>query len=183
ALGGAHFSVGIEPQEPGATGADRVEFMFSANPGEPARPLARIASGGEMSRIMLALKSLLASSVGVPTVIFDEVDVGVGGRTGEAIGEKLAAVGTVAQVICVTHLPQVAALADSHYSVLKEVSGGRTTVRVKRLSEEDRVEELSRMLGGGHETAIGHARAMLARRRYSSGNGTFVQRQLLELEV
>ena len=164
ALAGAQFSVSIEAKDSGATGADTVEFLFSANPGEPARSLARIASGGEMSRIMLALKTLLASSIGVPTVIFDEIDVGVGGRTGEAIGQKLSALGSVAQVICVTHLPQVAAEADHHFHVRKRVVDGRTTVQVEELGEDERVEELSRMLGGGRDTALGHARDMRRRR-------------------
>ena len=170
ALAGACFQVRIEPIEPGSSGADRVEFLFSANPGEPARPLARIVSGGEMSRIMLALKSLLASSVGVPTVIFDEIDVGVGGRTGEAIGAKLQALGAAAQVICVTHLPQIAAMADQHFRVIKEVNEGRTTVRVAELSHDERLEELSRMLGGGKQTALKHAQDMLRQRKPVAGD-------------
>ena len=169
-LAGSEFLVDVKPQEPESNGGDRVEFMFSANPGEPARPLARIASGGEMSRIMLALKSLLASAVGVPTVIFDEIDVGVGGRTGEFIGDKLAGLGGQSQVICVTHLPQVASMADHHFCVRKEVVSGRATVRVRCLSTEERVEELSRMLGGGRDSAGVHARDLLARRQTMASN-------------
>jgi DNA repair protein RecN (Recombination protein N) len=181
ALAGAQFGVSFQSLEPSASGADKVEFMLSANPGEPPRPLARIASGGEMSRIMLAIKSLLTSSVSVPTVIFDEIDVGIGGRIGEAIGEKLAALGQTAQVICVTHLPQVAAAASRHFCVRKEVSDGRTMVSVWELCWEERIEELSRMLGGGPDTARRHARDMLARQ--NSPRQGRSQAALLELQA
>ncbi|HET6385137.1 MAG TPA: DNA repair protein RecN [Armatimonadota bacterium] len=182
ALPGAILRIEMTPQDPGPSGADRVEFLFSANPGEPARPLSRIVSGGEVSRIMLAIKSLLAVSVGAPTVIFDEIDVGVGGRTGEAIGLKLQAVGEIAQVICVTHLPQIAALAAQHFVVRKAVAAGRTTVDVSMLSEQDRVDEIARMLGGGQETARRHARDMLSVRKNAKSRVAASSR-LLELEV
>ncbi|MDH7569598.1 MAG: DNA repair protein RecN [Armatimonadota bacterium] len=159
------FSVAITPQPLGTTGADRVEFLISPNPGEPLKPLARIASGGEMSRIMLALKAILASVDQVPTLIFDEIDAGVGGRAAGALGEKLASLGREKQVICVTHLAPIASRANAHFSVHKEVQGERTVVRMRRLSTEERVDELVRMLGGGTdwESARRHAQEMLTR--------------------
>ncbi len=129
-------------------GMDEVEFYFSPNPGEPAKPLAKVASGGELSRLMLALKSLVLSPGVVSTLLFDEVDSGVGGRVAEIVGKKLKQVATHHQVISVTHLPQIAALADCHFVVQKEVEKGRTFTRVNLLSEMDRVAEVARMLGG-----------------------------------
>lgn len=129
-------------------GADEVEFYFSPNPGEPAKPLAKIASGGELSRLMLALKSLILTPGVVSTLLFDEVDAGVGGRVAEIVGKKLKRVAAHHQVISVTHLPQIAALADRHFVVQKEVEKSRTFTRVKELSEKDRVAEVARMLGG-----------------------------------
>jgi len=129
-------------------GMDQVEFYFSPNPGEPPKPLARIASGGELSRLMLALKALVLTSGEVPTLLFDEVDAGIGGRVAEIVGKKLKQVATRHQVLSVTHLPQIAALADAHYVVEKDVEQGRTVTRVKELSERDRVAEIARMLGG-----------------------------------
>lgn len=160
------FHVEMAPQPLAATGMDRVEFLISPNPGEPLKPLARVASGGELSRVMLALKSVLARVDRVPTLIFDEIDVGIGGRTAHVIGEKLAALGREKQVVCVTHLPQIACLADAHFTVRKEVAGGRTVVRLRRLTEEERVEEISRMLGGRDDSAGArqHAQEMLAGR-------------------
>ncbi len=140
----------------------RVEFMISANPGEPLRPLARIASGGEMSRIMLALKSAMAGVSAVPTLIFDEIDVGVGGRTAEVLGEKMAALSGLAQVLCVTHLPQIAGMASRHFQVQKQVVDDRTVVEVRVLDDAERINELARMLGGREETAARHARELLA---------------------
>ena len=129
-------------------GWDHVEFLFSPNPGEPVKPLAKIVSGGEMSRIMLALKVILARVDGVPTLVFDEVDAGISGRTAQAVGEKLARIASDRQVLCVTHLPQVAALADQHFQIAKEVAAGRTVTHVIELDEDGRVDELSRMIGG-----------------------------------
>ncbi|MEW6229926.1 MAG: DNA repair protein RecN, partial [Bacillota bacterium] len=147
----------------GPHGTDIVEFLLSANPGEPPKPLAKIASGGEISRVMLALKSILASVDQVGTLIFDEIDAGIGGRTASAVGEKLASTSRSRQVICVTHLPQIACMADAHYSIAKEAADGRTRTVVRRLSGEDRVREIARMLGGTDltPTTFKHAREML----------------------
>jgi DNA repair protein RecN (Recombination protein N) len=129
-------------------GMDELEFYFSPNPGEPVKPLAKIASGGELSRLMLALKSLVLSPGVVSTLLFDEVDSGVGGGVAEIVGKKLKQVAARHQVISVTHLPQIAALADRHFVVQKEVEKGRTFTRVKLLSEKERIAEVARMLGG-----------------------------------
>lgn len=146
----SQFEVRFVPNiEPMTGGAERVEFYFSANPGEPPKPLAKVASGGEMSRLMLALKSLLAKVESVGTFIFDEVDSGVGGRTIHKVGEKLAKIAESKQVFCITHAPQVAAFADVHYGIVKEVNGERTRTQVEPLLESGRIEELARMLGGG----------------------------------
>ena len=129
-------------------GMDEVEFYFSSNPGEPAKALAKVASGGELSRLMLALKSLVLTPGAVSTLLFDEVDSGVGGRFAEIVGKKLKQVAVHHQVISVTHLPQIAAMADCHFVVQKEIEKGRTFTRVNQLSEKDRVAEVARMLGG-----------------------------------
>ena len=150
--------------EPTIGGAEAVEFYFSANLGEPPKPLAKVASGGEMSRLMLALKSLLAKVESVGTFIFDEVDSGVGGRTIHKVGEKLAKIAQNKQVFCITHAAQVAAFADIHYGIVKEVNGERTRTQVELLSESKRIEELARMLGGGEvEVARKHAQELWER--------------------
>jgi len=130
------------------SGWDRVEFFFSANPGEPARPLAKVASGGELSRLMLALKCLLAKKDMVETVIFDEVDAGIGGEAAEAVARKIQELATHHQVFCVTHLPQIAARGNIHYRVAKQQEQGRTHSSFSLLTEEERVDELARMLAG-----------------------------------
>ena len=142
---------------------DQVEFYFSPNPGEPPKPLAKIASGGELSRLMLALKALVMTPGLVSTLLFDEVDAGIGGGVAEIVGKKLKQVAAHHQVISVTHLPQVAALADAHFVVEKEVEKGRTFTRVRQLNERDRVSELARMLGGVTitEQARRHAEEMI----------------------
>jgi len=145
------------------TGIDEIEFQVSTNPGEPLRPLARVASGGETSRLMLALKSVLARVDGTPTLIFDEIDQGIGGRVGDIVGRKLWRITTVAghQVIIVTHLPQLAGYADGHYQVSKEPVGDRTITRVEQLDKNGRVEELAAMLGTLGEHATGGAESIL----------------------
>jgi DNA repair protein RecN (Recombination protein N) len=142
-----------DPTTPGgarlsALGADSVEFFLSANPGEDPKPLARIASGGELSRIMLALKTLTAGAGEVPTLIFDEVDAGIGGAVAEAVGKRLHTLGRTRQILCITHLPQIAAQADHHFAVEKHVAKGRTTTSARALQDDERVRELTRMLGG-----------------------------------
>jgi DNA repair protein RecN (Recombination protein N) len=136
-----------------ATGIDRVEFLIAPNPGEPLKPLARIASGGETSRLMLALKTILARADPVPILIFDEIDAGISGRSGQVVGEKLWNLGRGHQVLCVTHLPQIAALGDCHFSVAKDVEGDRTRTHVVELTAEQRTEELGQMLGGARTRA------------------------------
>lgn len=148
------------------TGIDRVEFLFSPNEGEPLRPLAKIASGGELSRTLLALKSVL-SGEGVDTLVFDEVDTGISGRAAQAVAEKMSIVSHENQVICVTHLPQVACMADSHFLIAKKQSKGRSQTTLTKLSEIDRIEELARMLSGAEltETTRKHAQEMLIQAR------------------
>ena len=131
-----------------ANGSDKVEFLLSSNPGEAPKPLSKIASGGELSRIMLALKKVLANPTGAPTMVFDEVDSGIGGGIAEVVGRKLREVAEGRQVLCITHLAQIAAMADLHYAVSKGENKGRTTTTVSRLSGDERVDEVARMLGG-----------------------------------
>ncbi len=154
-------------EEPGPLGIDRVEFLFSANPGEPLAPLRRVASGGELSRVLLALKGALAAEDRVATYVFDEVDAGVGGAVAEAIGRRLAKAAVQHQVLCVTHLPQIAAFADAHYRVDKLEKRGRTLTQVVKLDEAGRVDELARMLGGSKvgASAREHASALLEQAR------------------
>ncbi len=130
------------------TGIDQVEFMFSPNVGEEAKPLARIASGGELSRVMLAMKAILAEQDRIPTLVFDEVDAGIGGETAEVVGTTLLAVAGSHQVFCITHLPQIASKGEAHYLIYKEVHRGRARTRFKRLSDRDRIDEVARMSGG-----------------------------------
>ena len=144
------------------TGMDRMEFLFAPNPGEPARPLRSIASSGELARVMLALKTVLADQDSVPVLVFDEVDANVGGETAHAVGQKMATIASRHQVLCITHLAPVAATASTHYQVIKEVRDGRTESRIQALDSRERVAELGRMLGGG-PAALRHARELLDR--------------------
>lgn len=137
-----------------AQGKDSAEFLISTNPGEPLRPLMKIASGGELSRIMLAIKTVLADRDEIDTVIFDEIDVGISGRTAQKVSEKMMLIGRTRQVICITHLAQIAAMADSHYRIEKQVEEGETRTQIRRLSEEESVQELARILGGAEITDI-----------------------------
>ncbi len=163
AMAQAQFLVSIQPKPMDSTGADAVEFLFSANPGEPPRPLTKIASGGEMSRVMLALKTVLANASPVPTLVFDEIDAGLGGRTAQSVAEKLSQLAKQFQVLCVTHLPQIASRADHHFQIEKQVLDGTTRVQVTPLDEEARVGEIARMLAGEpSETALQHARELLS---------------------
>jgi len=171
-LAACRLSVDFEPPAAGLEtpegplsprGVEVAEIMIAPNPGEGFRPLRRIASGGELSRMLLALRTLVARRHGAPTLIFDEVDAGIGGATGAAVGKKLARLATRGQVVCITHLPQIAAWADVHYAVEKQVQAGRTATRLNRLDHAGRLEELSRMLAGagGGDTARSHASELL----------------------
>lgn len=144
-------------------GFDNVEFLISTNPGEDLKPLSKIVSGGEMSRIMLAFKSILAEYDKIPCLIFDEIDTGISGRTAQVVGEKIVNISKEHQIICVSHLPQIAALADTHFSIYKNIHGSRTVTQIKKLSFEERIEELSRLLGGVNltDTTKMHAKEML----------------------
>ena len=144
-----------------ASGFDQIEFLFAPNPGEPARPLRAIASSGEMARVMLALKTVLAAQDEVPVLIFDEVDANVGGETAHAVGEKMCQIAAQRQVLCITHLAPVAAAADAHYVVSKEVKGDRTLTDIQLLEKKQRVTELARMLGGQSDAARKHAEELL----------------------
>ncbi|NLY54764.1 MAG: DNA repair protein RecN [Firmicutes bacterium] len=149
-------------KKPRRLGQDVVEFMFNANPGEAPKPLAKVISGGEMSRVMLALKTLLARHDVVETLIFDEIDAGLGGRLALAVGQKLRELATTRQVICISHLASIAAMADQHVLIRKEVQEGATYTRVKVLEEEERVAEIARMLDGQvSEISLEHARELL----------------------
>ncbi|HWQ69578.1 MAG TPA: DNA repair protein RecN, partial [Patescibacteria group bacterium] len=165
----AAFAVQVRPH-PGsegfalqAYGADEVEFLITPNPGEALKPLGRIASGGELSRVMLAIKAILAASDQIPTLIFDEVDVGIGGGMAAVVGQKLWAIAAERQVLSITHLPQIAALADRHLSIVKRTDGPRTEIAVQVLDGEERVREIARMLGakGRSDTPLHHAREIL----------------------
>lgn len=146
------------------TGADEISFYISTNVGEPLKPLVKIASGGELSRMMLALKSIFSKHAGVTSIIFDEVDTGVSGRVAQAIAEKISSIARHSQVLCISHLPQVAAIADQHYVIQKEIEGNRTVTSVNLVTGETRVEELSRMMSGAEITTatLQHASELLA---------------------
>ena len=153
-MGNTRFKVEFKQNETGRpimpteTGDDRIEFMISPNPGEPLKPLAKIASGGELSRLMLAVKSLESAHTGVEAMVFDEIDTGISGRMAQVVAEKMITISRERQVICVTHLPQIAAVADYHYLVSKAVSDGRTQTSVKELDRAGRTAEISRMISG-----------------------------------
>jgi len=163
-LEGGSSELVVEGARLGATGIDRAELLIAPNRGEEARPLGRIASGGELSRALLAIKRVLSMLRPAGLYVFDEVDTGVGGAIAEAVGQKLADVARSRQVLCISHLPQVAAFGDAHFHVRKEVVDGRTRSSVRRLSPDERLEELARMLGGKEITdaARAAAREMLA---------------------
>lgn len=133
-------------------GFDKITFQISTNPGEPIRPLAKVVSGGELSRIMLAIKTILADKDETETLIFDEIDTGISGRTAQKVSEKMAVIGRNHQVLCITHLPQIAAMADQHFEIVKIVENGETTTRIRPLSREASVQELARILGGARIT-------------------------------
>jgi DNA repair protein RecN (Recombination protein N) len=166
ALPNASFSIAFTPmpfESWNAEGSERIEFLFAAGSGESPRPLARIASGGEISRVMLALKGVLGAADAVPVLVFDEVDAGIGGATALSVGRRLALLARDHQVLVVTHLPQVAAHADAHVVVEKHESEGRTVTAASRVDGDAIVVEIARMLAGGaSETGLAHARELLA---------------------
>lgn len=168
----SEFTVEFTETEPGESGAEEAEFMISANPGEPGRPLAKIASGGELSRVMLALKTASAGKEEIDTVFFDEIDAGISGRTAQKVAEKLSQIARSRQVICITHLPQIAAMADTHFEIVKSADDGRTKTTLKKLSEEEIPTELARMLGGAEitDSVMANAREMreLARKKLAA---------------
>lgn len=158
------FDVAVTPCNPAPSGMDEVVFSFAPNPGEPRMPLRAIASSGEIARVMLATKSVLADHDSIPVLVFDEIDSNVGGEVGRAVGEKLRRLSATHQVISITHLPQVAAFGDAHFSVAKHVEGKRTLAEIHALDAEARAHELARMLGGSDVTSVvlAHARELLA---------------------
>jgi DNA repair protein RecN (Recombination protein N) len=161
----AVFAVDITAKTCEADGADRVEFFFSANSGEPPKPLAKIASGGEISRVMLAIKTAMAGRAGVPTLIFDEVDAGLGGRAAATVARKLAELATHYQVLVISHLPQIASKGDTHFRIEKSNDQARVRTTLQLLGDEERVEEVARMISGDQvtESARASAQEMLTR--------------------
>ncbi|NOX19714.1 MAG: DNA repair protein RecN [Nitrospirae bacterium] len=166
AMKNATFKVALTKTDITEHGLEEVEFLFSANPGQPPKPLNRVASGGELSRVMLAIKSIFAHTDGIPVLVFDEVDAGIGGITAEAVGERLKALSRHHQVICITHLPQIAVKADHHLCVRKQEKKDKTEVEVSELTGNDRIEEIARMLGGSiTKTSIKHAKELLEKNK------------------
>jgi len=157
----ARFEVKLTPKPLDSDGVDAVEFLIAPNAGEPPRPLSKIASGGELSRVMLAIKSVLAGVEDVPTLVFDEIDIGIGGRTAGVVGQKLQSLSQQRQILCITHLPQIASRARAHLLIEKREAEGRTVTAVTPVEGEARVREIARMLGDTGESALRHAREML----------------------
>ncbi|MCY4122527.1 MAG: DNA repair protein RecN, partial [Acidobacteria bacterium] len=173
AMPNGRVDVGIETDLPearwSAQGMDRVELFLSANPGEDSRPLARVASGGELSRVMLALKTLVATDAAGKTLVFDEIDAGIGGRAADRVGERLRALGARYQVLCVTHAPQLAAHATAHFGVSKRTGGGRTRTAVERLTQVERVAELARLMTGSDSSKALASAAELLESSHATG--------------
>ncbi len=167
---GARLEISLTPCEASADGMEEVEFLFTANPGQPLKPLAKVASGGELSRVSLAIQVICAKSLTVPCLVFDEVDVGVGGGIAEIVGRLLRELGDHAQVLCITHQPQVASLGHSHWQVQKQQKKDSTHTRVVSLDTEQRIQEVARMLGGVEitDSTLAHAREMLQRSQAQS---------------
>ena len=137
-----------------ADGIDKIEFQVATNPGEPMRSMAAIASGGETSRIVLAIKSALKVADPIPTLIFDEIDMGVGGRSADSVGRKLATLTSFHQVLCITHLPQIACFGDSHFKLVKEIDSGRASTKVETIEGQNRLKELAAMLGSERNSGV-----------------------------
>ena len=162
-LKNGEFKVHFKEKELSITGKDEINFIFSANRGEKPQPLKDVASGGEISRLMLSIKSVLAGKDLIPILVFDEIDVNIGGETALSVGKKLKSLSKTHQVICITHLPQIASMADTHFCIEKSVEKDRTSTGIKKLSKEKRVEEIARMLGGKSITSVSlkHAKELL----------------------
>ncbi|MGH8335654.1 MAG: DNA repair protein RecN, partial [Gammaproteobacteria bacterium] len=164
---GGRFAIEVrtDPDHFAAHGTDTVEFQVTANKGQPLKPLAKVASGGELSRIALAIQVVAAQASAIPCLIFDEVDAGIGGGVAEIVGRRLRSLGKKRQVLCVTHLPQVASQAHHHFRVVKETRGNDVLTRIETLDKKMQIDELARMLGGVEitETTRKHAREMIAR--------------------
>ena len=156
----SEMDIAFSETEPSERGMDRIEFLFSANPGEKIQPLRNIASSGEISRVMLALKTVLADADTIPVLIFDEIDVNIGGETANQVGKELRNLASNRQILCISHLAQVAACGQRHYAVMKKVNSGRTTSTIKHLDTDGRVAEITRMLGAS-KAAQAHARELL----------------------
>jgi len=170
-MGGGRFDIALSSNSPGPNGNESAEFQVSANPGQPLRPLNKVASGGELSRISLAIQVITAGQEGIPTLIFDEVDVGVGGGVAEMVGRQLRDLGASRQVLCVTHQPQVAAQGHNHFQISKSSQGESTRTQVTLLEGEERVAEVARMSGGVKitEQTLEHARELIAQAQARSG--------------
>jgi DNA repair protein RecN (Recombination protein N) len=167
---GAQFKTRIETVTLYRAGIDRIEFLLTANPGEKAKPLRQVASGGEISRVMLGIKTVFATADKIPTLIFDEIDAGVGGAVAGKVAARLRELTGSHQTICVTHLPQIAAAADVHYHVGKITAKGRTRTTISRIEAQSRVEEIARMLGGSvSAVSLKHAASLLAARGDGAG--------------
>jgi DNA repair protein RecN (Recombination protein N) len=153
-----------KPVLPKLTGDDAIEFLFTSNSGEPLKPLAKIASGGEVSRVMLAIKAISTQIIGTPCMVFDEVDTGISGKVAQAVAERMARIAQFKQVICVTHLPQIAAMADYHYLVEKHDDSERSFTSVRRLNDAERAYDIARIITGAdsnEQSALSHAKSML----------------------
>ena len=147
------FAIDFQESAPGPEGFDTICFLISMNPGQPLMPLQKVASGGELSRVMLAIKTVLADKDAVGTMIFDEIDVGISGRTAQKVSEKMAVIARSRQVICITHLAQIASMADTHFCIEKKIVDQEAKTFIRRLSDEESIEELARILGGAEITA------------------------------
>jgi DNA repair protein RecN (Recombination protein N) len=158
----SEFEIGLTAlPRPSSSGLENIEFIFAPNPGEPLKPLKAIASSGEISRVMLAVKTSLAAQDTIPLLVFDEIDANVGGEIAHAVGKKMKSLGKRHQVLCITHLPQVAAVADAQFVVTKELRDGRTISQITGVKGKARLEEIARMLGGKSESALAHAKTLL----------------------
>jgi DNA repair protein RecN (Recombination protein N) len=163
---GSAFQVSIKKDEAviSPKGIDKIEFLLSPNPGEPPKQLSKIASGGEMSRVMLAIKNTITKAEKIPSIVFDEVDAGIGGLTASIVGQKIKKISMNSQIICITHLAQIACFADSHIYTSKVINNNKTYTKIKTLNIIEQIEEVARMLGGSpeDETSMAHAKQLIS---------------------